>query len=299
MLLERSGFIFAITTNKVREIMAFDQSLITDGGESIFWQSQVIPLIELEKGINFHRPHRTMGLTKEPTIDKPTVLVVGDQDVSMGFKIDRYWGEQEVTSRAIDSVTPMTPGINNSIILGDGRVVPLIDPIELVGWMSAKGKLLKDNTIDLNSAIPTKSQERHRILVVDDSINVRRYLAAMLERAGYEVEQAKDGQEAVDKLHGGLVVQAVICDLEMPRLDGYGVIESLRSHQHPLSINTLEDLPILMLTSRSSDKHRKLAMNLGASAYFSKPYEEGDLLKTLSSLIGKRVDQPLTTGYSK
>jgi chemosensory pili system protein ChpA (sensor histidine kinase/response regulator) len=101
----------------------------------------------------------------------------------------------------------------------------------------------------------------------------------MLEKEGYQVEQAKDGQEAVEKLCGGLVVQAAICDVEMPRLDGYEVLETLRSNE------TFEDLPIVMLTSRSSDKHRLLAMNLGASAYFSKPYTEPDLLATLSSLI--------------
>ena len=78
------------------------------------------------------------------------------------------------------------------------------------------------------------------ILVVDDSINVRRYLSLTLEKAGYRVEQAKDGQEAVDKLIGGLSVQAVICDIEMPRLDGYGVLEEIKeraefaraSHSH-------------------------------------------------------------------
>jgi chemosensory pili system protein ChpA (sensor histidine kinase/response regulator) len=101
----------------------------------------------------------------------------------------------------------------------------------------------------------------------------------MLEKEGYQVEQASNGRDAVDKLLGGLVVQAAICDIEMPRLDGYGVLEALRSHED------FEDLPILMLTSRRSDKHRMLAMNLGASAYFSKPYTESELLATLKSLV--------------
>jgi chemosensory pili system protein ChpA (sensor histidine kinase/response regulator) len=116
-------------------------------------------------------------------------------------------------------------------------------------------------------------------LVIDDSINVRRYLAMMLEKDGYQVEQARDGQEAVDKLYAGLVVQGVLCDIEMPRLDGYGVLDTLRSHE------VFADLPILMLSSRSSEKHRQLAMNLGASGYFTKPYTEPELLGTLKSLI--------------
>jgi chemosensory pili system protein ChpA (sensor histidine kinase/response regulator) len=97
-----------------------------------------------------------------------------------------------------------------------------------------------------------------------------------LEKAGYKVEQAKDGREAVEKLTGGLSVQAVICDIEMPRLDGYGVLEELKGKPE------FQDLPIAMLTSRSNEKHRKLAMNLGASAYFSKPYNEQELLQTLA-----------------
>ncbi|WP_293167060.1 response regulator, partial [Okeania sp. SIO2C9] len=117
------------------------------------------------------------------------------------------------------------------------------------------------------------------ILVVDDSINVRRFLALALERAGYFVEQAKDGQDAVEKLLSGLPVQAVICDIEMPRLDGYGFLARIKSDP------AFDDLPIAMLTSRSGEKHRQLAMTLGAKAYFSKPYNERVLLKTLEEVI--------------
>jgi chemosensory pili system protein ChpA (sensor histidine kinase/response regulator) len=123
-----------------------------------------------------------------------------------------------------------------------------------------------------------------KLLVVDDSINVRRYLALTLERAGYAVEQAKDGQEALDKLLGGLAVEAIVCDIEMPRLDGYGVLTELRSR------SAYQDLPIAMLTSRMSEKHRKLAFNLGASAYFSKPYNEQELLQALQQLTGRAGD---------
>ncbi|MEM9163295.1 MAG: response regulator, partial [Cyanobacteria bacterium P01_F01_bin.4] len=116
--------------------------------------------------------------------------------------------------------------------------------------------------------------------------HARRYLAISLEKAGYLVEQAKDGRDAVDKLIGGLSVEAVICDIEMPRLDGYGVLEELREQPD------FSTLPIVMLTSRSSEKHRKLAMNLGATAYFSKPYNEQELLRTLRQLTTPSIAQP-------
>ena len=116
------------------------------------------------------------------------------------------------------------------------------------------------------------------ILVVDDSINVRRFLALTLEKAGYQVAQAKDGQDALDKLSAGLTVQAVVCDIEMPRLDGFGFLARFKAD------STFEQIPVTMLTSRSGEKHRQLAMSLGATAYFSKPYNEQALLQTLRQL---------------
>ncbi|NJQ98521.1 MAG: response regulator, partial [Hydrococcus sp. CSU_1_8] len=118
---------------------------------------------------------------------------------------------------------------------------------------------------------------------VDDSINVRRFVAMTLEKAGYRVEQAKDGQDALDKLKGGLVVQAVVSDIEMPRLDGYGFLAHVKSDPD------CQNLPIIMLTSRSGEKHRQIAMNLGASAYFSKPFREPELLKTIQQLTQKQL----------
>ncbi len=283
MLLERAGFVFAISVDSVKEIIRFQPDLLTADGQQMSWQSQVIPLIALEKGIFFGRNHRPLELSGRPTIDHPTVLIVGEDQLSTAFYIDRFWGEKEVTLRPIDSPMPLTPGFGNSIILGDGRVVPLVDLVQLAVWMSVNSDFPAapppGQADDASRPAVLDKKEPDRILIIDDSINVRRYLAVMLEKAGYQVEQARDGQEAVEKLMGGLVVQAATCDVEMPRLDGYGVLETLRSNE------SFADLPIVMLTSRSSEKHQSLAMNLGASAYFSKPYTEPDLLATLRSLI--------------
>ena len=295
MLLERSGFVFAVSVDSVKEIIHFQPDLVTADGTKITWQSQSIPLIALEQGISFGRNSRTFGLPGRPTISQPTVLIVGEDRRSRAFYIDRYWGEQEVTLRSIDSPMPLTPGFGNSIILGDGRVVPLLDPIQFASWIldtpnsiareKSHHQFVESSLVEIDAvAEPIQAQT---ILVIDDSINVRRYLAVMLEKEGYQVEQAKDGQEAVEKLLAGLVVQAAICDIEMPRLDGYGVLETLRSNQD------FEDLPILMLTSRNSEKHRMLAINLGASAYFSKPYTESELLAMLRYLIQTADSKPL------
>jgi two-component system, chemotaxis family, sensor histidine kinase and response regulator PixL len=279
MLMERAGFIFAVSVDSVKEILRFQPDLLTTDGTQLTWQSQTIPLLALEQAVTFSGNHRPFELPGIPTIDQPTVLVVGEDELSAAFYIDKFWGEKEVTLRSIDSPIPLTPGFGNSIILGDGRVVPLVNLVELACWMSVHVEFPITGQDHVLMPVRTEITQPQRILVIDDSINVRRYLAAMLEKEGYEVDQARDGQEAVEKLIGGLVVQAAICDVEMPRLDGYGVLEALRANE------TFENLPIVMLTSRNSEKHRTLAMNLGASAYFSKPYTEPELLGSLKSLI--------------
>jgi two-component system, chemotaxis family, sensor histidine kinase and response regulator PixL len=116
--------------------------------------------------------------------------------------------------------------------------------------------------------------------VVDDSIAARRWLSRSLERAGYQVVQCGNGQEAMNRLNHGFRCHLVICDIEMPRLDGFQVLQQIR--QHP----ALHTLPVAMLTSRHGDRHLQQAMKLGANAYFTKPPNIQHLLQSLENLLG-------------
>ena len=288
-IVEQSGIVFAIPANSIRELLPSFQSepaTTSEAGKQITWQGDKIPLIELEKTLVFRRSNNTFNLTGNPVIARTMALVVGDQTNLVALKISCFWDEQEATIRPIESPLPLPPGFVSSMVFGDGRVIPLVEPLSLAEACLKRN--LTENEVETSLAkkdgqSPTLPAESKTILVVDDSINVRRYLGLTLEKAGYKVEQAKDGQEAVDKLVGGLSVQAVICDIEMPRLDGYGVLEELKDRAE------FQNLPIAMLTSRSNEKHRKLAMNLGASAYFSKPYNEQELLQKLAELLQNKV----------
>ncbi|WP_295614280.1 ATP-binding protein [Chamaesiphon sp. GL140_3_metabinner_50] len=124
MLLERSGFVFAVAVDNIKETIRSLPDLTIADGTKIVWQSQEIPLIALERAVTFGRDRRPFELPGTPTISHPTILVVGDDRSATAFEIDRFWGEREVTLRSIHSPMPMTPGFGNSIILGDGRVVP-------------------------------------------------------------------------------------------------------------------------------------------------------------------------------
>ena len=124
----------------------------------------------------------------------------------------------------------------------------------------------------------TVETPKHTILIVDDEDSNLRVLRAVLG-SGFNILEAKDGQEAVEKLQAGLSVQAVVCDIEMPRMDGYGFLATVKGHTQ------FKHIPVLMLTSRSGDKHRKIAMNLGANGYFAKPFKEQELLATLTQFL--------------
>ena len=133
-------------------------------------------------------------------------------------------------------------------------------------------------SIDRPSSLTTKNTHNNTIMIVDDSLNARRFLALTLEQAGYRIEQARDGQEALEKLAAGVSVYVIICDLEMPRLDGFGFLSQVKSN------SKYKHLPVIMLTSRSGEKHRQAAMNLGAKAYMNKPFKKQELWNLLAQL---------------
>jgi CheY-like chemotaxis protein len=118
-----------------------------------------------------------------------------------------------------------------------------------------------------------------RVLIIDDSVTVRELLSMTFRNAGYQVEQARDGQEAWDKLRGGLECDIAFCDIEMPRMNGLELLLQLQQDEK------LAALPIAMLTSRGAQKMRKIAASRGANGYFVKPYVEEDLLKAAKRMI--------------
>ncbi|MGF1517423.1 MAG: response regulator [Nodosilinea sp.] len=290
LIAESRGLRLAFPVDAIEEIMVLppEAVLSTAGRESFEWNGELVQLVRLADWLHFNCPVALESPETAPAISIPTVLLVWANQRWVGLQIERSWGEQEVALRRVVGNLPMPQGFNSCTIMGDGQVVPLVNTSELLYWIAsceATGASSLEQTT-LPALVTSGSRyeastgsRRPTVLLVDDSINVRRLLALTLEKAGYQVAQAKDGQDALDKLVAGLAVEAVICDVEMPRLDGYGFLARLKAetdHEH---------LPVAMLTSRSSQKHRQLAMNLGAAAYFTKPYSEQSLLRTLEDMI--------------
>ncbi len=281
----------AFPVDAIEEIFALvpEQIISTAGKDSFEWNGEIVQLVRLSAWLHFNCPMSLESPEISPAISTPTVVLVQYNQRLVGIQVDRSWGEQEVALRRVVGNLPMPKGFNSCTIMGDGQVVPLVNIPELLYWIAsceASGSSSSpENPIPAYlpahyAPDPTlKAPRKPTVLLIDDSINVRRLLALTLEKAGYQVAQAKDGQDALDKLIAGLEVEAIICDVEMPRLDGYSFLAKLKAeaqHQH---------LPVAMLTSRSSQKHRQLALDLGATAYFTKPYNEQHLLQTLETMI--------------
>ena len=283
LLFESNGLQMAILTSAVEEILLIkDASIYTVANQEVLdWEGYSVPLLKLSDRLHFSRPQNQIEVENRPIVDEPLMLIVARNNVPFGLQVDRYWGEQEVTIRGVQSLIPMPTGFMGCAILGGGKLVPLVDIDNLIDWAIAD----VDSPPSKFLTLPSEQSDRKvTVLVVDDSINVRRFLAMTLEKSGYRVEQAKDGYEAMEKLRKlqtlskNSRVSAVICDIEMPRLDGFGFLVQSRSD------DSCKDVPVVMLTSRSGAKHRDLAMRLGASAYLAKPFKDNELLETLSQL---------------
>ncbi len=293
LLVESNRMLLAFPTDVVEEIFLLQEELVFPmvNNEVLNWQGTMLPLVRLGRYLEFNCPrYDSPNLETAAAINAESVLIIRGNNQPVAVMVERTWGEQEVAIRLVEGNIALPAGFNNCTILGDGRVVPLVNASELLYAIAASDRTPRNQqlpsarlqTAFLNpteETAPTRTNHKGTILIVDDSINVRRFLALTLEKAGYQVEQAKDGQDAIEKLQTGLRAQAVICDIEMPRVDGYGFLGRVKSNPD------FKTIPVAMLTSRSSDKHRQLAMQLGARAYFSKPYNEQELLRTLEEII--------------
>lgn len=299
LLVETNKMLLAFPTEVISEIFLLQNEQISSSGDSavINWQNNSIPLIRLASYFQFNCPrYDNPELEISPAINADSVIIVKGNNQTVAIQVDRCWGEQEVAIRQIESNIPLPAGFSNCTILGDGRVLALVNTNDLLYWIATNQRSPQNHQLpsvtlktpflfwENNKLSATSTTHKNTILIIDDSINVRRFLAMTLEKGGYEVQQAKDGQDALEKLESGLKVAAIICDIEMPRLDGYGFLDRLNSN-----IKT-KHIPVTMLTSRSGEKHRQIAMQLGAKAYFSKPYNEQELLQTIAELIGNVTD---------
>jgi chemosensory pili system protein ChpA (sensor histidine kinase/response regulator) len=209
----------------------------------------------------------------EQDVTIPVVLVRAGEH-STGLVADELIGSREIVVKPVGPQISGIRGISGATILGDGRIVIILDIGALVRaeWRGrAAPTVLRD-----------KVDRRTFALVVDDSITVRRVTQRLLERNGMRVVTARDGMDAVALL-AEHVPDIILLDIEMPRMDGYEVAAHVRGDPR------LADIPIIMITSRVGEKHRARAIELGVDDYLGKPYQESQLIDAIAPLVARRV----------
>lgn len=266
------------------------KDIITNGeGKScIVWRDgALLPFQHLKEILTYNR-HLSRGSIygsgrSEDTI---SIIVLRSGGTFLAVQVDQVLGEQEIVIKQFERPAPKPLGVAGATVMGDGRIMPIADVLELIDLSTGKLQRKLDSlTASGEARIPVMPAVKSEpmVLIVDDSITVRELLSITFNNAGYRVEQARDGQEAWDKLNDGLPCDIVFCDIEMPRMDGLELLS--RIHEHP----SLQRLPIAMLTSRGSDRHRQMAVQLGASGYFIKPYLEEALLDAAQRMLKGEV----------
>ena len=195
------------------------------------------------------------------------VLLVRAFDQQVAVQVDALAGSREIVVKSLGTQFAAVPGLGGATILGDGRVVLILD---LLAQLRARQGVPVARTGYHHGA----QTRRLQVMVVDDSVTVRKVTSRLLERHGMQVLTAKDGVDAVTLLQEHSP-DILLLDIEMPRMDGFEVARRIR--QHP----TLKDLPIIMITSRTGHKHRERAMAIGVNEYLGKPYQENQLLASI------------------
>jgi chemosensory pili system protein ChpA (sensor histidine kinase/response regulator) len=205
----------------------------------------------------------------EQDVTIPVVLVRAGEH-STALITDELIGSREIVVKSVGPQISAIRGISGATILGDGRIVIILDIGALVRseWrVRAQPLVARD-----------RGDRRIFAMVVDDSITVRRVTQRLLERNGMRVLTARDGMDAVTLLQDH-VPDIILLDIEMPRMDGYEVAAHVRNDPR------LRDVPIIMITSRSGEKHRARAIEIGVDDYLGKPYQEAQLLDAIAPLV--------------
>jgi len=265
--------IYALPSAMVEQVKEFKSAgleAIQQKGE-IEWQNNRYPL--------FYLPRLLGDLEQAPEVHRYAMTLLlrsGNQRVAV--QVDEILGNQEIVIKNIGPQLARVPGIAGATVLGNGQVALIINPAPLAQRMSMR-------TPASRAAAPTAPAAEAvapTIMVVDDSLTVRKITTRLLSKEGYQVVTAKDGVDALQHLQD-ILPDVMLVDIEMPRMDGFELTKNVRSDPKTAHI------PIIIITSRTAEKHRNYAMELGVNAYLGKPFQEDDLLGRIAGFLKKQT----------
>jgi len=256
-----------LTTVGVMRLISATDTQAAGDRELVVIDGQWIELIRLA---------RVLGLAESEAPTLVPVVVLRSGGTPFAVAVDELIGKEEIVVKSLGDFLEGTGPFVGATISGEGRVILLLDPTRLLELA---------RTMETGRSVPSVAVSRaageeisRRVLLVDDSVSVRRFVGQMLEKAGFSVVTAVDGQDALERLTA-ITVDVIITDLEMPRVNGYALIEDLR--RRPAT----RDVPIVVLTTRAGEKHQSLARRLGIRHYVTKPVDEQAFVGLVESIL--------------
>ncbi|MDQ9171259.1 Hpt domain-containing protein [Oxalobacteraceae bacterium R-40] len=287
----RSYALPSVLVEQVQQLRANPLAAAYNDG-AIMWQGNRVPLYYLSALLG--------DKTASPIAQQYSpVVILKSGSERTAIHVDQIAGNREVVVKNIGPQLARMLGIAGATVLGSGEIVLILNPVqlahrELQEEVRAPRLLPSDAPAEMGavaemaSQVPSKSsaqpvqglRTQHIVMVVDDSLTVRRVTQRFLSREGYQVVLAKDGVDALEQLQS-VTPDVMLVDIEMPRMDGFDLTRNVRNDERTRHI------AIIMITSRTAAKHRNYAMELGVNEYLGKPYQESELLKHVAGFVNK------------
>lgn len=273
LLIRAGSQLYAVPSTMIEQVLELKEkplAALREKGEAE-WQGNRYP---------FHfLPHLLGQGEAVPELHRQYwVLLLRSGSQRVAVQVDELKGNQEVVVKNIGAQLARVVGVAGATVLGDGRVVLILNPVALASRSSVISvqhvvpvPVAAEPAAPVVAVLPT-------VMVVDDSLTVRKITSRLLTREGYQVVLAKDGVDALEQLID-VMPDVVLSDIEMPRMDGFDLLRNIRADER------LQHLPVIMITSRTADKHRNYALEIGANHYLGKPYDEDELLHLIAAFI--------------
>lgn len=269
LLVQAGNHTLSLSSRGVQQVVFMEAEQLSNEGDTLFYRYGE----EVFRVWHLSQVARLPGTDCADTRRAQAVLMVqAGQGEVQGLLIDRILASREMVVKPLPAFCPALPGILGATILGDGQVAPVLDVVALVESASRE---MRRHTEPHLSSLP---QSRPLALIVDDSLSTRRSLVEFVTELGLDVVTARDGFEAIDRLQER-TPSLVLVDMEMPRMNGLEFTAHLRAQE------ALKEIPVIMITSRNTEKHRELAHTAGVNRYLNKPFSEVELLNSIESSL--------------
>ncbi|OIR17601.1 gliding motility regulatory protein [mine drainage metagenome] len=260
--------VFAIPSVMVEQVQKLKQDSLVSAylAQKVEWAGRDYPLHFLSKLVG-DIDHVAQHHSYTP------VILLRSGTYRNAVHVDEVIGNQEVVMKPMGTQLAHVPGMIGATVLGDGAIVLVINPVQL-----ANREALSSGAIKVSSIAPILEQAKKVALIVDDSLTMRKVLSRVLEREGFEVVTANDGMDAIMKLQS-ITPDIILTDIEMPRMDGFEFSRHVRDNESTATT------PLIIISSRTAEKHRNVAEQLGVNAFLGKPVQDDELLLQVNTLL--------------